>query len=97
MKSTLGEIYFFGNRKLSLSGKSGENRVYYVGKREGKIKDRAHLGLSHCLHIVFSGPPQIWRAHLIGAMPHGNREIGVPTLIFLKFSVVFANWCFGLE
>ena len=89
MKSTLGEIYFFGNRKLSLSGKSGENRVFYVGKRDGKIKDRAHLGLSHCLHIVFPGPPQNWRAHPIGAMPHGSRENGVPTLNFPSYSVVF--------
>ncbi len=76
-------------------------RPIWVDKRggfsQGKIKDRAHLGLSHCLHIVFSGPPQNWRAHLIGAMRHGSRENGMPTLIFPSYSVVFEYWCFWHE
>ncbi len=95
MKSTLGKIDLLGNRKLSLREKKRENRMVLGGERDGKIKGPAHLGLSHCLHIVFSGPPQNWRAHPIGAMLHGSRESGVPTLIFPSYSVVFEYWCFG--
>ncbi len=79
-QNILGKVEFLGNRKLSRSGEKRENRRVFGGLRDGKIKDIAHLGLSHCLHIVFSGPPRYWCAHLIGAMPLTSVVFSVPTL-----------------
>ena len=78
-QNILGKVEFLGNRQLSRSGEKRENGRVLEGKREGKIKDPAHLGLSHCLHIVFSGPPKNWRAHLIGAMPLTSVVFSLPT------------------
>ncbi len=78
-QNILGKVEFLGNRQLSRSGEKRENGRVLEGKREGKIKDRAHLGLSHCLHIVFSGPPNFWRAHLIGAMSLTSVVFSLPT------------------
>lgn len=78
-KNILGKVEFLGNRELSRGGEKRENRVVFGGLREGKIKDPAHLGLSHCLHIVFSGPPNFGRAHLIGAMPLASVVFSLPT------------------
>jgi len=78
-QNILGKVEFLGSRALSRDGEKRENSRILEGKREGKIKDPAHLGLSHCLHIVFFGPPNLWRAHLIGAMPLTSVVFSLPT------------------
>ncbi len=78
-QNILGKVEYLGNSALSRSEEKRGNGRILEGKREGKIKDPAHLGLSHCLHIVFSGPPQNWRAHLIGAMPLTSVVFSLPT------------------
>ena len=78
-QNILGKVEFLENHELSRSGEKRENGRVLEDKREGKIKDRAHLGLSHCLHIVFSGPPIFWRAHLISAMPLTSVVLSLPT------------------
>ena len=52
------------------------SRVSWVDKwsgfSEGKIKGAAQNGLSHCLHIVFSGPRNFLLGRGIGGIPHGT-------------------------